>query len=131
MTRLTHNPRRGSWSEGQVVRVSAPRGTGVFVLRGAIGGELVDELGEALRGAIDEGLDAIVLDLGEVDAVSSSARDVVASASSTLADRGGRLLAWAPKDASDGSSYVMRELRDGSELAPLDEDQPSGWVREP
>jgi hypothetical protein len=131
MTRVTHPSHRGSRSEGQVVRVSAPRGTGVFVLRGVIGGELVDELGEALWAAIDEGLAAVVLDLGEVEAVSSSARDVVASASSTLADRGGRLLAWAPKDASDGASYVMRELRDGSELAPLVVDEHADGKRQP
>jgi anti-anti-sigma regulatory factor len=120
MTRFTRVSRSEPRSEHQVTRAYAPRGTAVFVLRGVIGDELVDELREALQGAIEEGLVALVLDLSEVEAISSSARELVSSASSTLADRGGTLLAWTAKDRPGDASYVMRELRDASEVAPRD-----------
>jgi hypothetical protein len=97
------------------------------VLRGVIGDELVGELREMLQGAIDEGLGAVVLDLGDVDSISSSAREVVVSAGSTLADRGGRLLAWIPEGGAEDAAYVMRELRDGSDLRREVRIDEAGW----
>jgi hypothetical protein len=66
---------------------------------------------------IEEGAAVVVLDLNEVDAISSSARDLVASAGSALADRGGVLLAWTTNDVPGERSYVMRELRDTANVA--------------
>jgi anti-anti-sigma regulatory factor len=94
----------------------------VLVLRGAISDGAEDDLRETLRAVIDEGAAVVVLDLNEVDAISSSARDLVASAGSALSDRGGVLLAWTTNDMAGERSYVMRELRDtaNSALFPVE-----------
>ncbi len=110
-----------SRSKRRIVRTAGPRGT-VLVLRGAISDGAEDDLRETLRAVIDEGAAVVVLDLNDVDAISSSARDLVASAGSALADRGGVLLAWTASDMPGEQSYVMRELRDtaNSALFPVE-----------
>ena len=89
----------------------------MLVLRGAISDGAEDDLRETLRAVIDEGAVVVVLDLNEVDAISSSARDLVASAGSALADRGGVLLAWTTNGIPGERSYVMREMRDTANFA--------------
>jgi hypothetical protein len=89
----------------------------VLVLRGAISGGAEDDLRETLRAQIDEGAAVVVLDLNEVEAISSSARHFVESAGSALADRGGVLLAWTTNDVPGVRSYVMREMRDTANSA--------------
>lgn len=107
-----------SRSKRRIVRIAGPRGT-VLVLRGAISDGAEDDLRETLRALIDEGAAVVVLDLNEVDAISSSARNLVASAGSALADRGGVLLAWTTNDMPGERSYVMRELGDTANCALL------------
>jgi anti-anti-sigma regulatory factor len=99
-------------TDQQGVDRAGERGT-VLVLRGAIRGRAEDELRRALRAAIADGA-VVVLDLTEVETFASSARELVASAGTTLADRGGALLAWTTNDAGGERSHVMRELRNAS-----------------
>ena len=101
----------------------------MLVLRGAISGGAEDDLRETLLALIDEGAAVVVLDLNEVDAISSSARHLVASAGSALADRGGVLLAWTTNDTPVEGSYVMRELGDTATCALFSVERGTEWKR--
>jgi hypothetical protein len=100
----------GSDGEPVVVRVSAPPGTGLLLLRGVIDDGSARELQEALQTLIDDGVVTVILDVSEMESISAASRMVIASASATLADRSGALLAWAAKGGPDEPIYVMHEL---------------------
>ena len=115
MTPRIHEHTRG---DRTVVRAADDRET-ILVLRGAISNAAEDDLRRALRAAIARGAAVVVLDLSEVEVLSSSARKLVAAAGSALADRGGVLLEWTTSHAAGGPVHVMRELR-GAALASVE-----------
>ncbi len=96
----------------QVTTVPVGHLAAVIVLRGAIRGDAVEQLREQLLGAIDAGVRELFLDLSEVESIGSPVHDLVAAASTALADRGGVLLAWSRKYTHDEPTYVMADVRD-------------------
>jgi anti-anti-sigma regulatory factor len=90
----------------------ADDGTRIIVLRGAIRGKAEEVFRTELLGAIDEGAKEIILDLSETETVVAAVHELVAAASSTLADRDGVLLTWSEKHASGGATYLIAEVRD-------------------
>jgi hypothetical protein len=108
MTRDTSSSSAGA----QITAVPLGGRTRAIVMRGAIRGEIAEELRGELRAAIDEGVRELVLDLSEVESISSPTRDLVAAAGTTLARRGGVLLVWWEKDGSAEPGYVMAEVRE-------------------
>jgi anti-anti-sigma regulatory factor len=100
-------------SEREGVRVSRRRTTWVIAVRGAVGGETASALRDSLLSAIQQGVKEVVLDISEAAAISGPAHELIAAASSTLADRGGSLLVWNSSSAVPGedATFVMREVR--------------------
>jgi anti-anti-sigma regulatory factor len=84
----------------------------VVVLRGAIHDAEAEELRRELVSAIDAGVRGLLVDLSEVDVLGPAAQELVQSASATLADRGGVLLAWSAKENVDRPTFVLAELGD-------------------
>jgi len=84
----------------------------VIVLRGAIRDREADELRKELVSAIDGGVRGLLVDLSEVELMSAAAQEIVQSASATLADRGGVLLAWSAKESVGRPTFVLSELHD-------------------
>jgi anti-anti-sigma regulatory factor len=89
----------------------------IVVLRGPIHEREAEELRRELVAAIDDGVHGLVVDLSEVECLSPTAEELVQSASATLADRGGVLLAWSAKEAVGRPPFVLSELVGG---APVD-----------
>jgi hypothetical protein len=104
--------RSSSPAGAQVTTVSLDGKARVIVLRGAIGGESAEQLRNELLSAIAADVRELVLDLSDVESISSPIRDLVAAAGNTLAGRGGVLLAWSERHAGDEQAYVISELRD-------------------
>lgn len=106
--------------DGSVTTTHVGRHARVIVLRGAIRNGTVEALREHLLSAIEAGVRELFLDLSEAESVSPATHELVAAASSLLADRGGALLAWTRKDASGEPTYLMAEVRDRAlgELMP-------------
>lgn len=102
--------------EREGVRVSRRRTTWVIAICGAVSGETASALRDSLVSAIHEGVHEVVLDISEAAAISGPANELIAAASSTLADRGGTLLVWTSGGAEDDASFVMREVRGGDAL---------------
>jgi anti-anti-sigma regulatory factor len=93
--------------------------TRVLVVAGASAADVERELRESLLGAIADGAREILLDLQEVDLITSSSLQLVEAVSATLADRGGALLVLTGGQR-DGEPYLMREVRGTARDALLD-----------
>jgi hypothetical protein len=103
--------------EREGIRVSRRHTTWVIAVCGAVSGETASALRDSLVSAIHEGVHEVVLDISEAAAISGPANELIAAASSTLADRGGTLLVWTSGGgAGDDASFVMREVRGGDTL---------------
>ena len=87
----------------------------VVVLRGAIHEREAEDLRRELVSAIDAGVRGVLIDLSEADDLSSAAQELVQSASATLADRGGVLLAWSARESVGRPTFVLSELRETDE----------------
>ena len=97
-----------------VTSVHVGREARLVVLRGAIRDRETEDLRRELVAAIDAGVRGLLVDLSEVDSLSVAAQELVESASATLADRGGVLLAWSAKESVGRPTFVLSELRDGA-----------------
>jgi hypothetical protein len=108
MTRDAHSAQ----AHPQVQSMSLGGRARAIVLRGAVRGQVAEELRGELLAAVESGVRELVLDLSGVESISSPTRDLVAAVGSTLARRGGVLLIWWQKDGPAEPGYVMAELRD-------------------
>lgn len=92
----------------------------VIALRGPIREHAVELLREHLHSALEAGVQELFVDLSEAESLTGPARELVASASYTLAGRGGVLLVWSRRLSPGEPTYVMAEVRDRAlaELLP-------------
>ncbi|MCZ7589678.1 MAG: hypothetical protein M5U27_12670 [Gaiella sp.] len=97
----------------------------VIALRGPIRAQAVEQLREHLLSALDGGVRELFVDISEAESLTSPARELIASASYTLADRGGVLLVWSRKVTLGEATYVMAEVRDRALAELMPEPEPA------
>ncbi len=101
-----------------VTSMHVGRDARVVVLRGAIRDPEAEELRRELVSAIDAGVRGLLVDLSEVEFLGPTAQGLVQSASATLADRGGALLAWSAKESVERPTFVLSEPGDPTSRDP-------------